>query len=147
MDRLRGGEHGVNLGGLWLIPSTSDHREQRIFAESGVGFGEAAPIEDAAGCGGDCGCMTTGFAEADLVHRMLWSSHRMWIHLGALRFRPAALCMSPIDFSERVHHVPSGLAVALFAFWMSRLACSTPRAGSCLGFKRPTCTSNDAWSQ
>jgi len=57
VDRLRGGEHGVNLGGLWLIPGASDHRERRIFAESGVGFGEIAPIEDAAGCGGDCGCM------------------------------------------------------------------------------------------
>jgi len=75
MNRLRGGEHGVNLGGLWLIAGASDHRERRIFGESGVSFREATPIEDAAACVGDCGCMTTGFAEADRVHRILWGSH------------------------------------------------------------------------
>jgi len=59
----------VCLRGLWLIPGALDHRERRILAESGVGFGQAAPIEDAAGCGGNRGGMAAGVAEADWVHR------------------------------------------------------------------------------
>ena len=50
------------------MPGTLDHRERRILAESGVGFGQAAPIEGAAGCGGDGGGMAAGVAEADRVH-------------------------------------------------------------------------------
>ena len=46
-----------------------DHREGRILAESVVGFGQVAPIEDAAGGGGDGGGMAAGVAKADRVHR------------------------------------------------------------------------------
>ena len=52
-----------------MIPGAVDHRERRILAESGVGFGQAAPIEGAAGCVGDGGGMAAGVAEADRVHR------------------------------------------------------------------------------
>lgn len=50
------------------MPGTLDHRERRILAESGVGFRQAAPIESAAGGGGDCGGMATGVTETDRVH-------------------------------------------------------------------------------
>lgn len=58
------------LRGLGLMPGTLDHWERRILAESGVGFRQAAPIENAAGGGGDCGGMATGVTAADRVHRV-----------------------------------------------------------------------------
>ena len=50
------------------MPGALDHRERRVLAESGIGFGQTAPIEDAAGCGGDRGGMAAGLAEADRIH-------------------------------------------------------------------------------
>ena len=62
------------LRGLGLIPGALDHRERRILAEAGIGCGQAAPIEDAAGCGGDRGCMAAGLAEADRIHYSSFSN-------------------------------------------------------------------------
>ena len=73
------------------MPGTLDHRERRILAEPGVGFGQAAPIEGAAGCVGDGGGMAAGVAEADLVHSPMFFE-------GAL-----FLCALTKDFSVGPH--------------------------------------------
>ena len=56
------------------MPGALDHRKRRILAESGIGFRQAAPIEDAAGCGGDRGGMAAGLAEAERIHYSSFSS-------------------------------------------------------------------------